>query len=65
MVLEYDKVIGTAIAMQRRGGSFVQYLGRALAAADLENRERIKEAFPEYWEQYRAMAEKNNWYLPE
>jgi hypothetical protein len=62
---EFDKVQATAIAMQRRGGGFVQALGAALAVADPGNRNRIHAAFPEYWQQYRTIAERHDWYMHE
>lgn len=65
MVREYDTAQATAEAMKRMGGGFVKALGEALMRADPGNRARIKEAFPEYWEQYRKIAERNNWYLDE
>ena len=62
---EFDKVQATATAMQRNGGGFVKALGAALMRADPSNRERIHKAFPEYWQQYRSMAEIDNWYMHE
>ena len=41
--------------MQKHGGSFVQSLGIALSHADMINAIRIKEAFPEYWEEYKNL----------
>ena len=41
-----------AEAMINYGGNFVRALGLALKAADPSNCERIKTAFPEYWEKY-------------
>lgn len=38
--------------MQQFGGSFVQALGVALTRADSFNTARIKNAFPDYWEEY-------------
>lgn len=46
----------TIEAMERCGGSFVQSLAAAWRRADPENRTRIKFAFPELFERYRAMA---------
>jgi len=48
-----------ASAMVRQGGSFVSALGNALYNADLSNTDKIKAAFPEYWEKYlnQAMVE--------
>lgn len=45
-----------AHAMQRRGGSFVQALGKALDCADSQNIEKIKETWSDYWAEYRATA---------
>ena len=64
-VREYDKVQATAEAMQRRGGGFVKQLGAALAIADPQNRAKILEAFPDYVQQYRKIAERHDWYLHE
>ncbi len=47
-----------ATAMITDGGSFVSALGRALVHADDRNTQRIREAFPDYWEKYEAMAQK-------
>jgi hypothetical protein len=65
MVREYDKVQATAKAMRRRGGGFVQQLGLLIQVADATNRAKIIEAFPDYVQQYRAIAEKKDWYLHE
>ena len=62
---EFDKVQATATAMQRHGGGFVKALGAALMQADPNNRNRIMEAFPEYWTQYQKIAERNDWYMHE
>ena len=43
-------------AMEHLGGSFVQALGQLLRLADSDNTRRLKAAFPEYWEKYRALA---------
>jgi len=45
-----------ADAMKAIGGSFVRALGLAWFAADLINREKLKAAFPEYWEEYRELV---------
>jgi hypothetical protein len=42
--------------MQRTGGGFVRALGFAASKADRTNLERIKEAFPGYWSEYRERA---------
>ena len=64
-MMEYNKVQATAEAMQRHGGGFVKALGDALMQADPDNRESIHKAFPKYWDEYRTIAERNNWYTPE
>jgi len=63
MVREYDKVQATAKAMRRRGGGFVQQLGILIQVADTTNRAKILEAFPDYVQQYRKIAERHDWYL--
>lgn len=47
----------TVEAMDRFGGSFVQALAQAARKADGENLQRLKTAFPEYWERYQKIAE--------
>lgn len=44
--------------MRRYGGSFVHKLADCFLAADGINRQRVKAAFPDYWQAYRQMAEK-------
>lgn len=46
-------------AMINYGGSFVKALGNALAHADSFNAARIKQAFPDYWQEYLNIAETN------
>ncbi len=45
-----------AAAMDKYGGSFVQALGDAIRHADQRNLQRIKDAFPDYWEKYLTLA---------
>ena len=52
-----DLDLKTIEAMERYGGSFVVALAQAAHRADKNNLERIKVAFPEYWQQYTEMAE--------
>jgi len=44
-------------AMRIYGGSFVERLGCALFYADYGNTQKIKNAFPEYWQEYLEIAE--------
>lgn len=46
----------TIEAMLRYGGSFVQALAEAARRADDDNFERIKKAWPEYWQRYSEMG---------
>ncbi len=43
----------TITAMASEGGSFVKALAQATRCADMQNRARIKQAWPELWEEYR------------
>ncbi len=45
-----------ADAMDLHGGSFVQALGNAILQADAVNKVKIKLAFRDYWEEYKAIA---------
>jgi hypothetical protein len=51
-----DQDLKVIQAMMRFGGSFVSNLGKAALCADADNLQRIKDAFPEYWQQYTEMA---------
>lgn len=53
----HDEAIDVANAMRERGGGFVQALGEAILRADPINVFKLKQAFPEYWEQYKRYAE--------
>ena len=46
--------------MAEFGGSFIASLGQALDHADLENAEKIKTAWPEYWEEYKEKGKKSH-----
>jgi len=50
--LEYK----TVEMMERYGGSFVRQLGTLMRFADYKNFNKLKEAFPEYWDKYHKMA---------
>jgi hypothetical protein len=43
-------------AMSKHGGGFVKALAQAAWRADSTNLSRIKEAFPDYWREYSAIA---------
>lgn len=57
-VMDHEKFV-VAENMQNYGGGFVQSLGIALMKADQFNAQKIKDAFPEYWEKYKKLGEKN------
>lgn len=46
----------TIQAMLKYGGSFVVALAQAAQQADTNNLRKIKETWPEYWQQYTEMA---------
>jgi hypothetical protein len=50
----------TTQAMLVYGGSFVEALARAARLADHENLERIKAAFPDYWNEYEEFGKKQS-----
>lgn len=43
--------------MERFGGSFVRKLGELCHLADPDNLQRIKTAWPDYWQKYSDMFE--------
>lgn len=45
-------------AMEKFGGSFVKALANMCRHADPINLQKIKRAWPEYWEEYTKMAAK-------
>lgn len=51
-MLDLNEVWKVQENMIAYGGSFVKALGKALECADYINQQKIKDAFPEYWEQY-------------
>ena len=44
--------------MIRYGGSFVSALGQLYRQADADNQRRIREAWPEYWAEYRDLLKR-------
>jgi hypothetical protein len=44
--------------MERFGGSFIRALAAAYRLGDPDNRERIRNNWPEEWAKYRMFAEK-------
>lgn len=55
--VQHDERLRASEAMRKYGGSFVAALGAALLCADLDNTQRIKSAFPEYWDKYSRLSE--------
>lgn len=47
-----DQIYRAACAMRTFGGSFASAIGEALQVADLNNRDRLVQAFPELLEKY-------------
>ena len=58
MDTDLDEKLGVIQAMETYGGSFVKALASCMRHADHFNLERIKAAFPDYWDQYKDMANK-------
>lgn len=46
-------------AMMRMGDGFVKHLGHLYRKADVENQQKLREVFPEYWENYGFKASAN------
>lgn len=57
MIDENEKYF-VSLGMRKRGGAFVKALGVALDSADHINRQKVKSAFPEYWEEYLKIGKK-------
>ncbi len=51
---QWDRRVNTINAMESEGGSFVRALAHAARMADDSNYEKLKAAFPDYWEKYEA-----------
>ncbi len=47
-----------SLGMRERGGSFVKALGEALLHAHPSNIQKIKDTWPEYWEEYLEWGQK-------
>jgi hypothetical protein len=47
-----DQELNTVQKMIRFGGSFVKALGNAFIHADPNNFQKLKSAFPNYWQEY-------------
>lgn len=57
MIIEEEKYY-VSLGMKERGGSFVKSLGEALIHADPINTTKIKESWPDYWNQYLVIGKK-------
>lgn len=55
----HDCRIKVIEAMETMGGGFVSRLAMAWMRADDDNHERLRSAFPEYWEQYAELARRD------
>lgn len=52
-----DQDLKVIEAMEKYGGSFVVALAQAARRADSTNLQKIKDTWPEYWQQYTEMAQ--------
>lgn len=57
-MVEYLEQNTVAHSMMKHGGGFVSALGVALMKADRTNAQKIKDAFPEYWDEYLNYGQK-------
>ena len=57
-MLDREEVHKVSDNMIKHGGSFVKVLGAALRQADWVNEHKIKNAFPDYWEEYKEWGKK-------
>lgn len=55
-----DKDIPMYEAMMKYGGGFVKAIAASLMHADTENYQKLERAIPEYFSEYRMMAEKED-----
>ena len=53
---EHTEALQVAEAMEIRGGGFVKALSACIRRADIENLQKIKDPWPEYWQQYKEHA---------
>jgi len=54
---QHDEKLKVAKAMRIYGGSFVQALSECIIRADQHNFQKIKNTWPEIWEQYLEISE--------
>ena len=59
-IIMNDQDYRTVQAMEQFGGSFVKALATACFHADAVNLKKIKDTWPEYWEQYEKTANKKS-----
>lgn len=52
-----DNDYWTLQAMDGMGGEFIKQLAILYRRADSDNKRKIKEAWPEYWERYSEMGQ--------
>ena len=50
--MDHDTFIRTCSNMERSGGSFAAHIAKAGFKADLENRKKLLEAFPELFSKF-------------
>ncbi len=55
-MIDHSEKIDVAEAMEKYGGSFVKKLSSLVYCADPVNLAKIKNAWPEYWDQYLQLS---------
>lgn len=59
MTIDEEKYY-VCIGMERYGGSFAKALGQALQHADMFNQRKIRDTWPELWQQYLEMGKQRD-----
>jgi hypothetical protein len=57
-VSDYDEKLAVFACMAEKGGSFARALAEAWVRADVNNKRRIEEAFPDYVRDYGRLVKK-------
>jgi hypothetical protein len=55
----HDERVAVCEGMTRYGGGFVKALGAALIQADMQNVQRFKSTWPDYWSKYLRMGKEH------
>lgn len=56
-MLDQEELYTVYTNMQKHGGSFVKVLGELIMRADHISQAKIKNTWPEYWDEYKTKEE--------